>query len=97
MSGSVTPGTVHANAVEWDRNYHARKGAQRGLVTESLPGRENLVTPAEADAMIEIMAGNPEVFEIRRTWEPVQSIVTVVRREDGRTLLGYLLPHPWIG
>lgn len=68
------------------------------MVTESLPqqGREHEVSAGEADAMISIMAGNPEVFEIRRTWEPVQSIVTVVRREDGRVLLGYLMPHPWL-
>lgn len=69
------------------------------MVTESLPqqGREHLVDPSEADAMISIMAGNPESFEIRCHWEPVQSIVTVHRRDDGRVLLGYLMPHPWIG
>lgn len=69
------------------------------MVTESLPrqGRQHELSAGEADATIEIMAGAPDVFEIQRTWERVQYIVTVVRRDDGQVLIAYLMPHPWIG
>lgn len=65
-------------------------------VIEWVDGRENLVSPDDADAMVALMAERPDMFEIWRVWESVQSIITVVRRADGTALFGYLMPHPWL-
>ncbi len=65
-------------------------------VTEWAAGRENLVSPEEADRMIAIMADRPDLFKILREWEPCGSSVTVIRRDDGTALFGYGMLHPWL-